>query len=252
MINAFVLYGTPEQPNRDVFDIGLALFQALNIDVSIQLLKINRLGYRVTKSVNTEGLIRAFDTEPFNFEISQNAGGRLFYFSQSIRAVGAYNTIKFGGFSDSELSTKECDSCIKDILSHVSCRYGFSYQSSNSFKAINYVNDIGISSVNQYDAPMKWQRKFMYSNDDTGYSHHLRLIYERNYLTAKHLALKLDGKPLLEWINQESYRGKILPVNDDIYLWQIAPEYLEDINRQCGQAGLLISFVEPKKSYLKK
>jgi hypothetical protein len=253
MINAFVLYGTPEQPNQKIFEIGLELFDALNIkDYSIHQRKLNRLGYGINKVINEEGLIGTFDNEPFSFEISHNDKGRLFYFSQSVRLVGAYNAVKFGGFSSDELPVELADHYIKRILEQVGCQYGFSYQSRNSFKAINYVNDIGVDSFNPYDAPMKWQRKFIYIKDDTEYSRHMRIVYQRNYLTENHLALTIEGCPLGDWIRQDERRGNLSSLNDDVYLWQVAPEHLQDVNLQCGRAGLLISFVEPKRYDIKK
>lgn len=253
MIDAFVLYGTPEKPNRQVFEMGLALFDDLGIhDYQIHRHKLNRLGYGVNREVDKQTLIDAFDKDIFNFEISRNMNGRLVYFSQSIRTISAFNTVKFGGFLTSELSDKGSQEYIAQIVNNIYCRYGFSFQAANPFKAINYIHDVGGIAMSQYDAPSKWQRKFMYSKDDTEYSNRFRLVYENNVLSQQHLATEIEGKSLFDWITEKPERGVLTKLNGDMWLWSVKSEYLDDINYACGHAGILVSFIEPSKNLIRR
>jgi|GEM_PF-4914287 len=253
MVDAFVLYGTPEQPNKQVFEIGLALFDALGIkDYQIHMHKLNRLGYGVNREVDKDTLMSTFGKEAFNFEISRNINGRLVYFSQSIRTISAFNTIKLGGFFNAELSDTESHNYITEIVNKTHCRYGFSFQAANPFKAINYIHDIGGIAMDQYDAPSKWQRRFMYSKDDTEYSNHFRLVYENNVLTDQHLAAQIEGQPLSDWIAEKEDRGVLTRLNDTMWLWSVSVKHLDEVNYICGRAGILVSFIEPSKNLIKR
>lgn len=247
MINAAVFYGTLETPSLTLFKKGCSLFTELGIsEYKITLQRMNRLGYTVSKEVSEEELLTLFGQEEFNYIISFSDKGDEVYFCQTVRSVGPGNTVKLGGWKESELSKAFIDALMKTLASESQCQYGFSFQAINALKAQNYVIDSGSMTVAKYDSARKWQRHFTYCKDDSDYGQRLRLVYCDNYLNAHQLStLHIDGVALATWIAESDSRGVLNPIDDNLTHWQVPEAMLEEVNHQCGDAGLSISFVKP-------
>jgi hypothetical protein len=72
-----------------------------------------------------------------------------------------------------------------------------------------------------------------------------RLVYQYNFITAKHLDRQIAGVSLKDWIAADRSRGTLTQLAADLWFWQVDEDHLFDVNRACAHAELLIAWKPP-------
>lgn len=75
----------------------------------------------------------------------------------------------------------------------------------------------------------------------TPYTHALRDIYARNYLTDKHLSLEVGKKNLYEWITTSSSRGHLASISRGLWCWNTQNADVALLRTELSPSGILVS-----------
>ncbi|TVX93409.1 hypothetical protein [Paenibacillus agilis] len=94
------------------------------------------------------------------------------------------------------------------------------------------------------ETPGKFEGKGRYT------SKMLRMVYPLNIMNSQHLKMEVNGVNLKEWITDSEKRGQLTDIGNDLWLWEVEMEQLEQVNQVCGEAGVLVAWSPriPKKA----
>jgi hypothetical protein len=103
----------------------------------------------------------------------------------------------------------------------------------------------------KYENPDLWMTEVpSYLSDTPAKKRYLsgmmRLVYECNFITEKHLLMPILNRRLMDWIREDSFRGSLSQVSDKLWAWSVKKESLFDVNQACAEAGLLIAWQAPR------
>lgn len=80
-----------------------------------------------------------------------------------------------------------------------------------------------------------------YLNDTI--SHYLRDIYPLNFLNPHHMAMRVKGQSLKDWIEADPKRGSLKPlIENQLWAWQVPENRIEPVRKVLGKERLLISW----------
>lgn len=77
----------------------------------------------------------------------------------------------------------------------------------------------------------------------------MRLVYEYNLITTRHLSAHIGDSTLKEWIENNNSRGKLEKIGSDMWLWHVSVDELAIVNQACADAGLLIAWRTRERSH---
>jgi hypothetical protein len=97
----------------------------------------------------------------------------------------------------------------------------------------------------QEDAINKWGAAIRgcgdYLNDEI--SHYLRDIYPLNFLNPRHLAMRVKGQSLKDWIESDPKRGSLKSlIANRLWVWQVPENRVQSVRSVLGKERLLISW----------
>jgi hypothetical protein len=71
-----------------------------------------------------------------------------------------------------------------------------------------------------------------------------RDVYPRNVITKEHLSVKLGSLTMQDWINADSSRGTLDPIENALYLWTVPSECINQVRLEMRRHNLLIAYLE--------
>jgi hypothetical protein len=98
----------------------------------------------------------------------------------------------------------------------IQCLYGFAVIMPKTFLAAGYTLGLGGGDMPDelvFDASV-WR-----SGASAQCGMILRNVHGLNLLSREHLSIPAGDRTLREWIDGASYRGRLIPFTDDLYLW---------------------------------
>lgn len=127
--------------------------------------------------------------------------------------------------------------------------YGIAYTADNVVDAFDYVTGNNLVKLFPYEAPDAWSEEVlpMYGGAQRYKDSMLRLVYPYNVINKNHLALEIELVRLGDWIRADSDRGHLIELTNDLWLWEVEPEKLEEINNALGAENLLLCWRPEKK-----
>lgn len=95
----------------------------------------------------------------------------------------------------------------------------------------------------QEEAISKWMHaRIEAKKQGVAISDFLRDVYETNFLSDTHLALPLQDGTLHDWISANYRNGLLESFGDRLYVWRVAPRYVDYVRTVLGRARLLVSW----------
>lgn len=165
-----------------------------------------------------------------------------------------YLIIEYNENNKSFSDTDFLYSLIKDISSSSEIPYGFACQLPYfGVKSYNYIDSqVFYTPLFPYEDSETWSLEVpSYMNDGIAPKRYLigmlRLIYRYNFITEKHLNMKINGTTLQEWIVNNPDNGNLVNLTGNLWVWEVNENNLERINIECITSGLLISGKIPPK-----
>lgn len=70
----------------------------------------------------------------------------------------------------------------------------------------------------------------------------IRDIYPFNYLAEPHLKMQIKQYTLKDWIVADSSRGSLSKINDQMTLWEVAPQQIGQIRKILFKSGLIFDW----------
>lgn len=168
------------------------------------------------KAENAETLLRSF-------HISQE--WRSYYFE------GA------PGFLSIELALQ----LTRDFLPFITPRFGFSDigRKGDAFWFHGGYPTSGMDEAREARAYAYQAVSLCKSGDENFLGNRLLDIYELNVLSPKHMALRVFGTSLEDWISS-GRRGRLIELKKDVYAWVVPDDILAEIRAAFLRAGYLI------------
>lgn len=142
----------------------------------------------------------------------------------------------------------------KDSIQAANAPYGFATQINNMRNPYAYVDaSTVLVPPSAYEDPSLWGAEVPnYLSDGPWPRRYLkgmmRLVYEYNFITTRHLSAHISGSTLKEWIENKDNGGKLEKIGPDMWLWHVPVDELPSVNQACADAGLLIAWRTPERS----
>lgn len=133
---------------------------------------------------------------------------------------------------------------LKQTAEIANMAYGIAYTKDNVVDAFEYVLDEGVVPVPAYERPLVWRDETpgMFNGPARYKDSMLRMVYPYNVLNNAHLNIMVQGKPLNAWISDSPKHGHLTPLTTKLFLWEVANSELANINKVCGESGILIAW----------
>lgn len=253
---------------RSALAVGIAFFQRLGLEPNEMACGIIRRG-RNLANVKSIGKIEGFESFVDNeglayLVLAKQAAGNssahvTFYYGHDeihhdfYRLIVAYRADQLPGFDIEGLVQTVVDANMKGKVP-----YGFSTRIPlNELTQYEYADAQALFvPFLPYEDPDRWKVEVpTYMSEEPSPRRYLlgmlRLVYEWNFLSSKHLGMPIAGHRLEEWIGAEPSRGTLEKLGNDLWAWKVNPEHLADVNEACAKAGLLVAwqqFTPPQKS----
>lgn len=77
---------------------------------------------------------------------------------------------------------------------------------------------------------------------------YLRNVYPYNFLSQPQLDRAIDGIQLREWIAQDAGRGKLVSISENMFVWTVEPNRIQDVQQSLERAGIIFDY----KKWVKK
>jgi hypothetical protein len=125
-------------------------------------------------------------------------------------------------------------------------QYGYFYQRSFD-KGPSFYNS-GIISGLDWDKDRQERNEITnwgnnYNLEDGDYNTgDLRDIYPLNFITHTHLERVILGMPLKTWIDSNPHHGKVSPLTDSLFSWEVQKESIPLVRDTLRETGILLSF----------
>ncbi|MCR8842439.1 hypothetical protein NQ117_01965 [Paenibacillus sp. SC116] len=254
MCTGIAIYGTEEIAPADAFDIGLSFFEVIGVGVN------GGSYFEHLEHGDHERDHDLFEISPKQLREKVATGdcdSFFLYHSRkgSVPWYAAFNrqTSEYGSFPHltalCELPLEEVYLPIKAWLTNLTQQYprlsyGIVYSVNHMTKAYSYAaGNNGVAMFLYEDryafnkeTPGRYDGKGRYTGEM------LRMIYPLNVINIRHLKIEFNGVTLKEWITDNEQRGRLTDIGNDLWLWEVEMEQLEQINQVCGEAGLLVAW----------
>ncbi|KGM25758.1 hypothetical protein KS18_24595 [Photorhabdus luminescens] len=172
-----------------------------------------------------------------------------------------YTTNEFGGFYhiDAQLPNKignheKIISFIKLLTDKVKFPYGVIYDSDRVTKAFYYARGDNLVNIYQYENPSIFKRETpgRFNGKERYNDNMLRMIYPYNIINNFHLKINIGNINLKQWILGNKEHCSLEKLNDELWLWKVEETHLDEINKHCGEAGILIAWKTPPSKKITK
>ena len=70
----------------------------------------------------------------------------------------------------------------------------------------------------------------------------MRDVYPLNFLTKPHLEVKVHGTPFVDWVGQDTTRGRLSPLTDTVTLWEVEDEHIPAIREVLFDARVIYDY----------
>lgn len=260
MITGIALYNCDKITALQAFDLAIEFFNFISLNIT------SAGYYQLLNNGDHPGDHDVIETtlEDLDRQIKSGDATAFRLYRQGAKqpweASFGYMTDEFGSFhhidaqfpsnaGDGELLT----SFFIKLAQILRAPYGITYATANALDAFYYATGDNFVTVFPYENSIRWQQETpgLYQGDSR-YTHSLlRMVYSHNLLNSNHMRLQIDGIDLKEWILNSVNRGALKELDNNLILWCVDNGFIDELNMQLGNAGLLISW-QPVKSKFKK
>jgi hypothetical protein len=250
---AFVIYGISGKFGPSALDEGRKLFGEFDLHLS------EVLRYRETPPDGAGENIHLVETNLVELDEELAAlGDETFYLYDTSskekpwRASYSVHSSRYGSFPHIQGQLPGTlggyPSALSNFLSRLTetipYRYAIAFDVLSASLASNYCLGEGVTGVFPYEnvfafsqeQPGRFGGKERYLRD------RLRMVYPVNVLNDDHLSQRVGDSTLGEFA---SNHGVLTKFPLDLSLWVVAPNHIDEINQQVGEAGLSISWRRP-------
>lgn len=249
MITGFAYYGITLPDARASVTAASAIFDQL------RLTGVDASRYIRTKPDRQDETLHLVETAWDDLTENPSSGNFRFRATAQMgpaEMLGGFDDGTQAGFSlidlsfvdQREMSEDKIISLFREIARRLHPAYGFCYFCETIEQSISYANVNGATMFAANENPFAFTDDLSEwsGGDDTYKRTRLRMVYPYNLLNNDHLAIRIDGLRLSDWIRDGEERGKIIELDVAAHVWAVPASQLARINRVLGEAGLLISW----------
>lgn len=161
-----------------------------------------------------------------------------------------YTTNAIGGFCYIDAQFPYVDDALTTIvnffkaLGQFSFSYGIGYFADKATKSFYYATGDNMVNLYPYENTSLFKRECpgRFEGQARYKSNMLRMVYLVNVINQNHLNVMVDGVSLKEWILSDEKHGFLEKLNNDMWLWEVQENNLNEVNTLLGQAGILLSW----------
>lgn len=237
------LYNTDNLSSLLAFRLAEQFFQLLSLPITDAVYRTDHMAYTNLSPNQLAQVVTANEATDFRVYHKDNVHlPWVVSFGYVTESSGGFNHIDIQYVDDVDTNTLKTFLTRAAEISHIA--YGIVYRKDNVVDAYEYVLDEGVVPVPPYEKPLVWRDETpgMFNGPARYKNTMLRMVYPFNIININHLQIKLQGKTLQEWIGNNAHHGKLSPLSDQLFLWEVPIEQLDSVNKLCGEAGLLVAW----------
>ncbi|TDB42124.1 hypothetical protein [Photorhabdus khanii] len=256
MYTGIAIYNSKELSPIAAYELGSLFFSVFDITIT------GAGYYKYIKNGDDHDLIEIPFSELKEKILSQEATAFRIYCEQEnytpwLSSFG-YTTNEFGSFYhiDAQFPNKidnheKIISFIKLLVDKIKFSYGVIYDSDRVTKTFYYATGNNLVNIYPYENPSVFKRETpgRFNGKERYNDNMLRMVYLYNIINNFHLKINVGNANLKQWILGNKEHGSLEKLNDELWLWKVEKTYLDEINKFCGEAGILIAWKaqSPKK-----
>lgn len=162
-----------------------------------------------------------------------------------------YMTSEFGGFNYIDIQYPNKYKVVSDALDFfrlssqkIKFSYGIQYNIDKVTKAFYYATGDNMVNVYEYENSSLFKRECAgrFKGQERYKGTMLRMVYQFNIVNNHHLDIQIKNVSLKEWILDDEKHGLLERLDNDLWLWKIESDGIDDINNYFGTLGVLISW----------
>ncbi|WP_426576257.1 hypothetical protein ACP179_17305 [Xenorhabdus stockiae] len=252
MYTGIAIYNSNKLPPLTAYELGSLFFSVFEIPIT-------STGYfKYIENGDHTGdheLIEVSFTDLKDRILAQEATSFRMYCEQGdhkpwLSSFG-YVTNEFGGFFhiDAQIPNENSNnekilSFIKLLIEKVSFSYGIIYNTDSVTKAFYYAGGNNLVSLYSYENPTLFKKETpgRFNGKERYNNSMLRMIYPYNIINNVHFENKVGNVKLKKWILNDDKNGSLIKLNNELWLWKVEDSELDEINKICGESGLLIGW----------
>lgn len=237
------IYNTDNLSSQQAYTLAKQFFNMLGITITDAAYRSNDVPYTSFSPVELAKLLATNNQTDFRLyhKDSEHLPWLASFGHVTDLSGGFYHIdVQYAGSLDNHM----LKSFLKQSAEITNMAYGIAYAKDNVVDAYEYVLDEGIVPVPAYEKPLIWRDETpgMFNGPARYKDRMLRMVYPYNIINSCHLNILVQGKPLAAWIAESPAHGRLTPLTAQLFLWEVAISELANINKICGEAGILVAW----------